>query len=147
MRRSSMCILVLSVLMTSSLSVAQGGQDALIAKEKEAFETFKTKKADAFGRLLGKDFLGVDANGVLDKSAEVKSVGEADIKDYALSDIKVVMAAKNTAVLTYKLTQHGTYKGQALPTNVYASSVWANRGGKWLVVFHQETPAGSPPAP
>ena len=146
MRRSSMCILVLSALMTSSLCFAQAGHDALIAKEKEAFETFKTKKADAFGSLLGKDFLGVDANGVLDKSAEVKSVAEADIKDYALSDIKVVMAAKNTAVLTYTLTQHGTYKGQALPAKVYASSVWVNRGGKWLAVFHQETP-GSPPAP
>jgi hypothetical protein len=147
MRRYSIWILVLSALTMTSLCFAQSGHDALIAKEKEAWETFKTKKADAFGNLLGKDFIAVDQDGTVGKSEEVKSVAEFDLKDYALADIKVVMATKDTAVLTYKVTQHGTYKGRAIPANASASSVWVKRGGKWVAVFHQETPARPPGSP
>jgi hypothetical protein len=146
MRRSSMGILVLAVLALSSPCFAQSGKDALIANEKAAWESLKTKKIDAFASLLGKDFIAVDQDGAVGKSEEIKLVAEFDLKDYALADIKVIMVNKGTAVLTYKVTQHGTYKGQVIPANLYASSVVVNRGGKWVVVFHQETTAGSAPA-
>jgi hypothetical protein len=57
-RQFRICGLVLSVLTRSSPCFAQTGQDALIAEEKEAWKTFKTKQADAFASLLGKDRVG-----------------------------------------------------------------------------------------
>jgi len=45
----------------------------------------------------------------------------------------------------YRWTGKGTYQGQPLPSPTYASTVWANKGGKWQAVFHQETNAMTPP--
>ena len=33
---------------------------------------------------------------------------------------------------------------QPVPENVYASTVWTERNGKWVAVFHQETTAAPP---
>jgi hypothetical protein len=34
-----------------------------------------------------------------------------------------------------------------MPETVYASTVWTERNGKWVAVFHQETGAAPPQAP
>lgn len=134
--------LLCSLVITSPCS-AEADRDALIAKEKQVFEAFKAKNANAFATQLTEDFIGVDDTGVLGKAAEVKSVSDADIKDFRLTDIKVVNIDKDAAILTYKITQRGTYKGESIPTTVFGSSVWVNRDGRWFAVFHQETPARS----
>lgn len=121
------------------------GSDALLAKEKEAWDAFKHKQPDAFKHLAAPEFVGVDPDGPVDLAAEVKSIDDVELKDYRLADVKVIMADKDTALLTYKAMQQGTYKGQPLPPAVFASSVWVRRGGKWLAVFHQETTARVPP--
>ena len=75
------------------------------------------------------------------KAAQSEAMADTQLKDYALDDIKLVKATKNVGILTYKLTQHGTYKGDPIPATVHATSVWVKRGDKWLAVLHQETPA------
>jgi hypothetical protein len=59
----------------------------------------------------------------------------------------VLWVDDNTAVHYYRWTGKGTYMGQPVPSPVYASSVWTNRGGKWIAVYHQETAAMPPPPP
>ncbi|TMB21419.1 MAG: nuclear transport factor 2 family protein [Deltaproteobacteria bacterium] len=116
-------------------------KEALVANEKGAFEAFKQKNASTFNDYLADDFLGVDAGGVTRKAAQSEAMADTQLKDYALDDIKLVKATKNVGILTYKLTQHGTYKGDPIPATVHATSVWVKRGDKWLAVLHQETPA------
>jgi hypothetical protein len=50
------------------------------------------------------------------------------------------MLNSSTAVLTYKGAADGTCGGMAIPAN-WSTSIWVNRGGKWMAAFHQETPA------
>ena len=116
-------------------------KEALVTNEKGAFEAFKQKNASTFNGYLADDFLGVDDGGVTHKAAQSEAMADTQLKDYALDDIKLVKATKNVVILTYKLTQHGTYKGEPIPATVHATSVWAKRGEKWLAVLHQETPA------
>jgi len=122
---------------------AEGGpsvKQTLVAREKEVFEAFKQRKASTVNEYLSDDFIGVDGAGWTHKSDQADAMTETELKDYSLDDIKLVKATKNVAILTYRLTQHGTYKGAPIPAKVFATSVWAKSGDKWVAVLHQETP-------
>ena len=60
-------------------------------------------------------------------------------------DTKVLWVDDKTAVVTYTWMGAGTYMNQPIPGTMYASTVWTERDGKWLAVFHQETAAAPPP--
>jgi hypothetical protein len=118
----------------------------IIAKEKEAWDAIKRKDADAFAALLADDFTYVAFTGVYDKAQTVQIVKDFEITDLAFSDIKVVKADKDAAVVTYTLDVKGTYKGKLIASPARHSSAWLNRGGKWSGVYHQETKVETPPA-
>jgi len=65
-------------------------------------------------------------------------VRDVDLKDFSFADTKVKFPKKDMAVLTYKLTIHGSYKGEDFSGVYFCSSVWVNHGGKWLGVLHTE---------
>src|SRR3954462_8774190 len=70
-----------------TLSIAGApDKDAIMAKEKEAWQAFKDKNAEAFKKLVDKDFRGVYAEGVVDLKAELDEMQKADIKSFTLSD-------------------------------------------------------------
>ena len=50
-----------------------------------------------------------------------------------------------TVVHMFKETFEGTYKGEPINPN-WASTVWTNKGGKWVAAFHHETELIPPPA-
>ena len=113
----------------------------LVASEKSLWEAFKNKKPDVFNKTLTADGFQIDASGMTAKADIAKGMSECDIKDYSLSDFKLTSIGASAALLTYKGTQHGTCGGQAVPETVYASTVWVDRGGKWMAQFHQESSA------
>ena len=61
-----------------------------------------------------------------------------EVKSFTLSDWKLSTVDADAALLTYKGVTDGTCAGQALPP-VWASSLWINRKGKWMVFSHTET--------
>lgn len=105
------------------------------------WEAFKNKDAKPFKVTLAADSVGVGENGVTTKDDTVKMMASmsCEVKSYELSDWKLTMINSTTALLTYKGKTDGTCAGVAVPT-VWSSTIYANRGGKWLAVFHQETP-------
>jgi hypothetical protein len=52
---------------------------------------------------------------------------------------------ESTVVHIYKATIDGACNGQAIPP-VWSSSVWTNKGGKWLGAFHHESEVVTQPA-
>ncbi len=117
-------------------------QAKLAANEKKLWEAWKNKDTKPFKSALASDFVMVADSGVSGKDAVEKDItsGPCDIKSFTLSDWKLTMLNSSTAYLTYKGTADGTCAGTAVPP-VWASSVWMNRGGKWVAVTHQETVA------
>lgn len=71
-------------------------------------------------------------------SEAVNQALRAEVKDYALSDFKVIMLNEWAAVVVYRAKTHGVVKGKELKSEVAVTSGWARRGGKWLNVFYRK---------
>jgi hypothetical protein len=112
----------------------------LIATEKKLWEAWKNKDAKPFKATLAADSVMIGDSGISGKNETIKDITSApcEIKSFELTDFKVAFLSAGTALLTYKGTADGTCGGMAIPP-VWASSLYVNRGGKWLAASHQET--------
>jgi hypothetical protein len=114
----------------------------LSAAETKLWEGWKNKDVKPFKAALAADFVMVEYAGVSGKNDVVKEITSlpCEVKSFKLSDWKLTMINSGAAFLTYKGTADGTCGGMAIPPT-WASSVWVNRGGKWLAFSHQERSA------
>jgi len=120
--------------------------DAL-AREKQVYDALKAKNYDAFAAMLADDQVYVSGSGVQDKATTLKGISVFAPTEVTLSDVKLLNATKNLYVLNYKAGVKGSVNGKPLPPDFAErdSTAWINRGGKWLVVYHQETMIKEPP--
>jgi hypothetical protein len=125
-----------------AMSRAQS-QRAIIATEKKFWEAWKNKDMKPFRANLAADAVMISNGGVADKKTSLTAMeGEAcEVASYELSDLKVAFLNSSTAILTYKSTQDATCGGEKVPANVWSSSVYVMRGGRWYAASHQETTA------
>lgn len=133
---------------TSTMKMAAPSEADIIAKEKAAWDTLKTKDYVAFGNMLTSDYIGVTDEGVMDKAGSVADVKDFIPTDVTFSDWKMLPIDNDSVILTYNVTVKATYKGKDLPPGPYrAAAAWVNRDGKWLALFYQQTPVKTPPPP
>jgi hypothetical protein len=104
------------------------------ANEKLVWDAFKARNYDAFASYLADNFMEVEADGVYDKAGSVKGVQGFDASKSELSDWKTVKFDDDASLVTY------VAKIPGFPTE-YHSSIWVNRNGKWVGLFHMGTPA------
>jgi hypothetical protein len=119
------------------------------AKEKAIWETIKQKDYAAFAAMLADDQLEVLSTGVHDKAASVAGVKDFEPSEINFSDWKFLPIDKDGFVVAYTAAVKGKLKGKEFPLeSTRCSSAWMRRSGKWLAVFHQESPfKPSPPPP
>jgi hypothetical protein len=77
----------------------------------------------------------VETEGVYDKAGSVRSVSEADLSKTSLSDWRSLKIDDDAALVTYMVKGPGVD-----PSGEHHTTIWVNRGGKWLALFHQGTP-------
>jgi hypothetical protein len=111
----------------------QPGPD-VVANEKMVWDAFKARNYDVFASYLADDFKEVEADGVYDKAGSIKGVQGFDASKAELSDWKTVKFDDDASLVTY------VAKIPGFPT-AYHSSIWINRNGKWVGLFHMGTPA------
>jgi hypothetical protein len=121
---------------TPATTAGSTGPDP-IADEKLVWDAIKSKNNDAFGALLAPDSIELESDGVYDKAGSVKGVSMMDGSKFELSDWKAVKIDNDAAFVTYLVTPPA---GPNMSTERH-STVWANRGGKWLALLHVGTPA------
>jgi hypothetical protein len=130
---------------TIAVSIAAPDKEAMMAKEKAAWQAFKDKKSDDFKKLLSADFMGVYSDGFQTLQKELDGMQKWKMKSFSLSDFNLVMPDANTAVMTYKVTIEGTLEGKDVSGTYNAGSVWREDKGEWRAVFHtnikEEKPA------
>ena len=114
-------------------SPGQPGPDA-IANEKLVWDAFKARNYDAFASYLADNFMEMESDGVYDKAGAVKGVQGFDASKAELSNWKAVKFDDDASLVTYVAKIPGA------PTE-YHSSIWANRNGKWMGLFHMGTEA------
>jgi hypothetical protein len=137
-----------ALLATSAISfAAPGDKDAIISKEKAAWQAYKDKKADEFKKLLSTDLVSVYADGMHNLQQEVDGMTKTDMKSFDLSDFNVVFPNPKTAIITYKAKVEATSDGKDVSGSYNVGSVWHKAKDQWIGIFHtdmKEAPPGSP---
>jgi len=118
-------------------------KDAMMAKEKEAWQAFKDKNGDAFKKLVDKDFRGVYAEGVVNLAQELDDMQKWDMKSFALSDYTAFSDEPDVIVTTYKCTVQGTVGGKDASGTYNCGTVWKMEKDVWLAIFHTNVKAES----
>jgi hypothetical protein len=131
----------------TTASPATVSEATITDQEKKIWDAIKAKDYDAFGNMLTDDFISVGPDGVSDKAGTIKSVKDFNPTEFSLSDWKVLPIDKDAAIVVYQSTVKGTAGGKPIPaTPARESSVWVNRGGKWVAIYHQGTDVAPAPA-
>jgi ketosteroid isomerase-like protein len=134
---------------TATTKSSAATEDQIKKTERDLWEAWKNKDMKLFETEIPDDAVSVDAMmGRVEKQQMLKSMTEqpCNVASYSLADDKVTQLDKDTALYTYTATVDATCGGQKVPDKVYSSSAFQKRGGKWVPVFHQETPAMPPPS-
>jgi hypothetical protein len=115
-------------------------EESLVAEEKRVvWEAVVKKDLKVLEESFADEFTDVSDVGVFTKAETIKLIPSLTVKDYSLDKFKVILPDRETAVVTYEAVQHWTINGKEEPSRVRASSVWVRRGGRWQVIFHQES--------
>lgn len=116
-------------------------KDAIMAKEKEAWQAFKDKNAEGFKKVVDKDFRGVYAEGVVGLKDELDEMQKTDMKSFELSDYTAFSDEKDVIVTTYKCVIQGTSGGKDTSGTYNCGTVWKMENGAWLAIFHTNVKA------
>ena len=81
----------------------------------------------------------VDAHGPASKAQVLKNVAGLTLTEYSMEDVRFVPISPETGLISYKITETGISHGKEFTAQAYVSSVWTERGNKWLCLFSQET--------
>jgi hypothetical protein len=135
MKRMTTTIAV-ALIATVAISPAATDDDAIMEKEKAAWQAFKDKKPDEFKKLLSANVMCVYAEGVSDMQGELAAMQKWEMKSFAISDYKVTSDGADTAVTTYKVKVEGTFEGKDQTGTYNAASVWKKQKGEWRAIFH-----------
>jgi hypothetical protein len=125
---------------TPAAKPAEAGPDA-IANEKIVWDTFKSRNYDSFAALLDPAFVELTPTGIYDKAGSVKGVAEMDASQFELTEWKSAKLNNDAALVTYLVKPKDPKWDQERHT-----SIWANRGGKWIALLHIGTPVAKPAA-
>ena len=124
----------------SSSHSAASVERTLVSNEKRTWELYKKKDVKGLAELTAEDYYDIYPTGeAVDKKRYLRDVLETEVKDYALSDFKVIMLNEAAAVVVYQARVHAATKEREIKSRVAVTSGWALRAGKWLNVFYRES--------
>lgn len=136
-------LITTALLATATVGIAGPEMDAVMAKEKAAWQAFKDKKGDDFKKIIHADFRGIYAEGAVDMAAELKDMQKWDMKSFAISDFKAASFG-DVVVTTYTVTIEATIDGKDRSGTFNAGSVWKKEKGDWQGIFHTNIKAETP---
>ena len=117
------------------------GLDELVALESAVWDALVAGDADADLALLAPGFLGVYPSGFADRDDHAGELaGGPTVSEYAIHDARLLVVTEDDVMLSYRAVSRR--RPDAEPETQYISSLWSRRGGRWLNVFSQDTPAG-----
>jgi hypothetical protein len=146
MKRLIIALALLTLVVTFAVGQMKGNDSVeaqIVALEKSAFEAWKNKDRKFFEDHMSEAGQYLDLNGVGGKAQYVKAIidNNCTVSSYSLDNSKVTMLSKDVALLTYRYAHNAVCGGSPEASPLWASTVYVNRGGKWLIAFHQEIPA------
>jgi uncharacterized protein (TIGR02246 family) len=132
----------------SSAAAARNDEEEAVHKVvDEIVAAIDRNDADAFDRLSTADYTFVNPAGrVWNKKQYLELIrsGTLKVESYTRDEESIRLYA-NTAVVIYRSTPKGTFKGQELITNQRrVTTIFIKQGGHWLTAGRQSTPIMQP---
>ena len=138
-------VLLLLCAMASLHAAAQEAdlKEKLVQLETDSWKAWKSRDAEFFKSFLSDDHVEVGRNGVADKARVLEAVGSPQcvVESYDVDRFTLKVISADTALLTYHARQSTKCNGVAVPSPAWASSLYVKRGGRWLNVMYQQSPA------
>ena len=108
-------------------------QNELIDKQKSYFDAVIKKNYEYLDGLLAEDYIGGYSLGIIDKAKESKDLREFPLKEYQMSETKVVLPNPKTGIIVFKLHVTVTVEGKDYSEDDILNCVWTKYGKKWLL--------------
>ncbi len=123
-------------------------KDALMAIEKQGWESWKNRDPKAYEEILSDKYVAFGLKGRVDKAGAVKSFTEqkCEVKSYSFTDDQMTLIGSDVAVLTFKAAQDYVCDGKKGAPETWSASVYVRDGDKWKNAFYAETPVVDPKA-
>ena len=133
---------------TAKTVAAAPSKEDLIARETQAWNSWKAKNGKYFEDYLTDNAIGMGNGGRVDKAAIVKRISDptCDVNNFSFSDEQMTPLGADAALLTYKATQDAKCGGKVLPAGVWAATFLVRSGDKWKAAFHAEAAIVDPKA-
>ena len=94
----------------------------------QGLDCLKTGNLVEFAALTADDAVFVDAHGFASKAEVVKHTSE------------FLQLSSKSGLIAYKIAESGMSHGKQFKANVYVSSMWVDRKGKWLCICRRPRP-------
>jgi len=120
--------------------------DGAVKEIRQAMRTlndaFAKGQPDAIKRLTTAGHVAITPyyGGPRSIAEQLNNLADLKVPEYVAGESDVQLLTKETALVTYPLTQKGTYKGKPVAPKNYVAAVWVLKDGKWLEASYQETP-------
>ncbi|MGW6278086.1 nuclear transport factor 2 family protein [Kribbella sp. NPDC055071] len=112
--------------------------------EERMWEANRKGNGDFYAQRLREDAVVVSKYGVMDKAAIVPGI-QANHNPYVTTDRseeRVIQVDEHTAIVSYRVDVVALVNGNEVELPSYATSVWNDESGEWLIVFHQQSAIG-----
>ncbi len=114
-----------------------------LALETRVWQALVDGDAAADAALLDPDFLGVYTTGFAGRDDHTGQLaGGPTVASYAIDGARLLPLGPGRALLAYRATY--TRVGQTEQEAMYVSSIWAEKAGRWINIFSQDTADGGP---
>jgi ketosteroid isomerase-like protein len=119
----------------------QSAQAQVEKLDREGFDAFLKQDASWGEKNEADDYIGIGPDGAVgNKQQEAASMRAGDLKvESATLDESQVRVYGDAAVVIWKMTLKGTYKGQDASGQYRGTNIYAKKGGQWQMVSSQAT--------
>ena len=117
-------------------------EQTLMKMEQEMTDAIVKNDTSVFEKYAADNATFTDPGGMLATKAQAVAMfkaGDLKIESSKIDDMKVQMFGK-TAIVTYRTTDKGMYKGRDISGQYRWTDVFVKTGGKWQMVASQGTP-------
>ncbi|HTP88228.1 MAG TPA: nuclear transport factor 2 family protein [Bryobacteraceae bacterium] len=138
----------LALFLLMAASSADSMRDEIVASERAELDCLKTGDMKTFAGLIADEAVFVDSRGADGKQPVVEHSAAVHLDEFSMDDIRFVQVSPDSGLIAYTLTEKGSAHGHEFSARVHVSALWTKRGGRWVCLFSQETPAReAKPAP
>lgn len=127
--------------MTGEEGMSAVSSQEVIQMERGLWEDLAQGNLTEFGEMIADDATLVGGQGISAKADMMSMLEGGTLESYELSDFQVMQPGSGVAVVTYHYTE--MYRPAdaegAMSYAGWATSIWEERDGTWLTVFHQST--------